>query len=211
MFFQIAKIFEIAFSAKVGVQKSPVSESLMFRIFICKKSPRRKKIFWGIILPLFVLLFGFLLLFALGFGCGFRLACKSPNVFSSARNTIIEIVQLRFVFINNPMGLCKQSFLECESLIVFSFKRNMELEWGIMIECNNRNLHFDCQLCTRRARTNSCHALRMGRHSLFLVAHAPDVWPWMASQCPIAFKNFRSGQACTGIWSWQLLHWQLVH
>ena len=41
MFFEIAKIFEITFSAKVGVQKSPVSESLMFRIFICKKSPPR--------------------------------------------------------------------------------------------------------------------------------------------------------------------------
>ena len=108
--------------SKSGCTKISVSESLMFRIFISKKSPprappraplwgsrrrpRRKKNLGGIILPAFVLLFGSHLLVALGFGYGFRLAYKSPNV-ASARNTIIEIVQLWFVFIHNPWGLCK--------------------------------------------------------------------------------------------------------
>ena len=36
-----------------------------------------------------------------------------------------------------------------------------------MIECNNRNLHFDCKLCTIGVKQNSCHALRMDQHLLF--------------------------------------------
>ena len=135
MFFQNAKNFEIALFAKVTVQKSPSENLQCFGLSFVKKKPAAEKNLGVSFCSLFVLFFGSLLLVALGFGCEFRLACKGPNV-SSARNTIIEIVQLRIVPIHNPWGLCKQSFLAWPDDCVLS-ERNMEIVRGIMIECNN--------------------------------------------------------------------------
>ena len=56
-----------------------------------------------------------------------------------------------------------------------------------------RNLHFDCEV---EQKQNSCHALRMDWHSLFLVAHAQDVSPWMGSRCPIAFNCLFGSHGC---------------